>query len=619
MQGFHLLELAVVDLADKQASVPFGDRLSVVEGASDTGKSYIFECIDFLLGGRDVPRQIQEAAAYQQAKLRFRSFEGIEYALSRSLTGGEASLIQRPDESSDWSNPLTLAAQHDSNDPHTISTFLLNIIGMPTKAVRIDATGKKRTFSFRDFIKFVCIDEEQIITKDSPIISRVKTKTADKRIFNLILTGQDDEGVVTKMPPKEKQIRSEAALAVIDGLYQEVQQAIAQKEAGIENWQLQLSQTESHLATALASLRYEQEQVASEEKNLQTLHTQLTAIENRIAVIEQLLARFNLLNQQYSADIARLDAIGEVGHYFAQLKPERCPTCGALPEHHDASAATHLTTPAAIDDLKNSALAEAQKVKLLQAKLNETIEGLQSEQTSLNVQRGSAQQSYVDAQKLVQETVAPRLKGVAEEFERVTNERSTLLELASLHRRLEELEKKRLALAAPKKKEKDTFGTALPPAKSLEDFSLIVESLLTDWGLPNVGRVTFNEEKVDIVIGGKDRGASGKGVRALAYAAFVIGVMRHCQTLGLPHPGFVVLDSPLVTYKKPDTPSEEALPTDVVENFYRYLSKIDPREQIIIFENEQAPDDVIATSTYTHFSKSSVGRYGFFPVTTNKT
>lgn len=49
--------------------------------------------------------------------------------------------------------------------------------------------------------------------------------------------------------------------------------------------------------------------------------------------------------------------------------------------------------------------------------------------------------------------------------------------------------------------------------------------------------------------------------------------------------GPAVLDSPLVTYRKPIAEGEE-IPVDLAMDFYRYLATDDQVDQVIIFENE---------------------------------
>jgi hypothetical protein len=144
---------------------------------------------------------------------------------------------------------------------------------------------------------------------------------------------------------------------------------------------------------------------------------------------------------------------------------------------------------------------------------------------------------------------------------------------------------------------------------------LAVQAILKEWRYPNLTRVTFNNERFDLFISGKDRASEGKGFRAIACSAFVIGLLRYCGDWELPHSGLVVLDSPLVTYKRRDVQPGEAITEDVKLAFYEALAQTPPDRQIIVLENDDPPEHVWPMIHYTHFSRlAGVGRYGFFPV-----
>lgn len=145
------------------------------------------------------------------------------------------------------------------------------------------------------------------------------------------------------------------------------------------------------------------------------------------------------------------------------------------------------------------------------------------------------------------------------------------------------------------------------------EFCREVEALLKAFKYPELDRVSFSEKAQDLVITGKERGAFGKGYRAISYAAFSIGLMRYCRKRGLPHPGFVVLDSPLLTFRRPDIDESELVSADVKDAFYKALTATPDSEQVIILENEEPPLGLRKSMTYEHFSKSTVGRYGLFP------
>jgi len=106
-------------------------------------------------------------------------------------------------------------------------------------------------------------------------------------------------------------------------------------------------------------------------------------------------------------------------------------------------------------------------------------------------------------------------------------------------------------------------------------------------------------------------------VRALTCAAFISALMRHCISKDLPHPGIVVLDSPLVVYKDPDKTGSESARirhAGVKEAFYRAMAEGLCLGQVLVLENEDPTPDVAQRITHHHFTKARTGRYGLLPV-----
>jgi len=92
------------------------------------------------------------------------------------------------------------------------------------------------------------------------------------------------------------------------------------------------------------------------------------------------------------------------------------------------------------------------------------------------------------------------------------------------------------------------------------------------------------------------------------------GLMEFCRERSLPHPGFVVLDSPLLAYWKPEGDEDDLRGTDLKEMFYRYLLGLRKDSQVIIIENEHPPNFVSGEGNVVVFTKNPHhGRYGFFP------
>ena len=96
-------------------------------------------------------------------------------------------------------------------------------------------------------------------------------------------------------------------------------------------------------------------------------------------------------------------------------------------------------------------------------------------------------------------------------------------------------------------------------------------------------------------------------------SAMSIALMRYCRIYDRPHPGFVVLDSPLVSLKerKKDTHGEwveDYMERLMIEN----ICQNDKNSQVIIFENKNLHYN--QNIYYTEFNHDGNGRKGFIPV-----
>lgn len=212
--GFALRRLALTGPGKAPAEVTFTRGLNVIAGPSDSGKSFIAQCLDYALGGGAAPKEIPEAEGYSTVVLEIEAYsDGRIYSLERSLRGGE--VLCKTDGQSD----RVLAAKHQGGKEDTVSQFLLDLSGLGTKKVRTNEQGKTRPLSFRDIARLVIIDEETVIKEDSPILSgQVIHKTVESGVFRLLLTGTDDSSIVAKEDPKVAKGRQAGKVELLEGL-----------------------------------------------------------------------------------------------------------------------------------------------------------------------------------------------------------------------------------------------------------------------------------------------------------------------------------------------------------------------------------------------------------------
>lgn len=602
--GFILRRLALTGPGRVAASVEFKRGLNVVSGPSDTGKTFIAQCINFMLGGSQPPKSIPEVEGYDTIMLDIEVADGEVLCLRRSLSGGAFKLTRTGDT-------VVLKDTHEAGNDETVSHLLLSITGLVDKKVRTNARGATRTLSFRDICRLVIVDEEKVIAERSPVLSgQYQFKTVESSVFRLLLTGSDDSSLVEQDERKVARSKQQGKKELLEKLLTKNEQEIAAmttEEVSEEAIAQSLEAAQASVQEVSKVLSAERKSASALEQERKTAWSSLRQVQSRAAVAEELQRRFELLQEQYESDLRRLEAIGEAGVRLSQMTEERCWFCGAVAEHHDAEHRGVHTQP---NDVAVACFAERQKIEVLLRDLMVTLDNNQSDLSRLQEETTEHRKQLKAAQDRLREELQPRVVALVASL-REAEQRS-----AHFSRLTELLDRRKEFSALLTEAEKPIPKVTKLPSPSVgadeaEGFSKATEALLRTWNFPNLGNVEFSEEYQDLVVGGRKRSSYGKGVRALTHAAFSLGLLHYCIEHDLPHPGLVVIDSPLVVYREPDT-LEDGEEYQVKDTFYRSVVSAFASNQIIVLENEEPPADLDGAHV-VKFTGAARGRSGFLP------
>ena len=339
-----------------------------------------------------------------------------------------------------------------------------------------------------------------------------------------------------------------------------------------------LSEQEERLQKSIqnseATLKSERAVFEAQERVRREAWSARERIATRNSEIDGLEERFELLDQSYASDLERLEAIAEAGQFFIALTPGRCPLCGAAAGDHRHDGLPH---DADIEALRGACAIELAKIGRLRFELTQAVSDLRSERAELVVEAEKARTSYDEADALVREILAPVMSAARAEHSDLLETRARVRQAQSLVEQIDVLLTKRAdAEAALGTAGRVTDERPGLPAASIQALSQAVETLLDAWHFPHEKPVYFNEREQDIVLGNRRRGEQGKGLRALTHAAFTIGMQAAVTTLGRSPIGFIVMDSPLVTFREADHEQGE-LGVDqkvaVKQAFYSDLAK----------------------------------------------
>jgi hypothetical protein len=622
-RGLHLHFIRFLGPDKESAEFVFKDGLNILWGSSDTGKTFLVQAIDFMLGAGDPLRDIPERIGYDRILLGITTASGDDFTLQRSINGGAFTrydgLLRDPAQGS--RDGKALSAGHSSNNYNNLSNWLLQEVGLDRKEILYSkTTGKTKSLGFRA-LAHLCIIIYPNITKDkSPILSGQWTEqTRDYGVFRLLLTGVDDSAVTAETDITRNEVKrvderppmSPDTMAQMIGDYEEEIVKVTEDPEGLDAEETAIDKQIDALAEVIRTMESRISETTKERKDVYDEFTRLTARRDEVSELQQ---RFKLLDAQYTNDIKRLIAIEESGRFFILRDPMACPLCGAEPEgqHHDAACDGNVTA------VTQAASAEIAKIKLLQQELYATVEVLTEEAVEISDKRATLRADLQNHQQQIDTALSPDFSEARKKNTELIERRAAVRQAAILYRRVCGL-KRRLdepALPAPKEVTGGSEGIpavqAYIPKAALHDFSKTVEKILQEWHFPGATDVYFDENSRDVVIGRKLRGNRGAGLCAITYSAFTLALFEYCRSRDMPHPGIVVLDSPLIAYKEPKIEDENISGTDLKPRFYQHLETFAGSQQIFVVDNTEPPKDFLLKAT--QFTKNpDIPRYGLFP------
>jgi len=594
--GFFIKKLQLEGSGKETVSVEFKKGLNVIYGPSDTGKTFIYQSIDYMLGASKIPKDIPEAEGYTLCKLQIESFSGDEYLLERALKGGDFRLYDK------GSNLLEkLNAKNDKRvEQKTISDFLLELCNLENKKIRKNQRGESRNLYFQNLKKLFIVDEIRITTEESLLTSGQHIdKPFEKNVFKFLLTGRDDSAIVALLK-KDDIVNKTGRVQLYDELikqlevdlkdidYKKVDKQITKLNEGIDNFR------DSYLTSSLEFKKYDEEK--------KKLFKKISLDKTRLVNIHEILKRGKILKQQYISDIERLKATIETGQGLNLIETTTCPVCTGEVEE-----------PVNVEKLISATTKEIQKTSLLLNELENSREIYLFEKSELDSLITQDKEHYEEVITKIQDELKSVLDEISIKIKNFTSKKEELSKIKTLKGKLDSYITQRDAIQKiidDDKISKKTANYDELTVTLLDPIITEIKSILVEMEFDNINdkNISYSEELLDFSIGKKNRKAFGKGYRAILYAVFIISLLKYLKTKSY-QIGFAMIDSPLNPYKAGEKKDDGVVPNNLGEQFYRYLYKNIKDEQVILIENTAIPDDLKENVNYKVFDKEN----GFLP------
>lgn len=611
MGKLTLSHLTFTGAAGASASVDFSRHVTVIHGPSDTGKSFIVDAIDFVLGAKTL-KEIPEREGYNRVLLGLQLPNGENITLTRSVDGGGVGLYRTdirvaPSDAPD----KILAAKHSTANTENISRFLLDQVNLDEKYVRKNARNETHMLSFRDLTRLCLIGETEMQAEEAPGLSgNSVNKTKEVSVIKLLLAGEDDSAA-TAVPSATEQKRLRGARrGVVDRLLSQLESQLQDvaEPAELTTQLGKLQRTIEEHSILIGSLTEQRGRLLRE---LNELHAADAAQRLDLSDATTLKQRFLLLQKQYESDLARLGMVAEAGNLLGYFRRGTCVFCGA----EEADQHLNLDCEGDATHFGLSVDSETRKTQGLLSDLQLTLGGLDTRIEELRTSLRTARRTAVGLQSAIDALDSQMSPGKGDLREQLAK-RSEIERHLGLYDQVKTLEDMIRRITDETEAEVATAVAGLS-ISTLREFSTEIAERLAEWDYPGAENVRYDRSVMDIIAGDQQRSAHGKGVRAVLHAAFTLALAQYCFDRELPHPGFVVLDSPLVTYRPPDQSADvgDEPPEGVVRAFYRDIQN-NFDGQVIIMENTDPVEPLSADALDIRFTKrADVGRYGFMPAT----
>lgn len=538
--SFYIEKIIVTGSGKTDSIIELSNGVNIIYGPSNTGKTYIVKCIDYMFGSEREPIDI--STGYQYIKIIVRTQCGT-ITMSRKI--GENKIEVSSNDNNVPSGKYATKASRTNYDK-TINSVWLSLIGINDLHLVISNENyKKQILSWRTFSHMFMLTETKIISEYSAILSgRDTSNTAVIASLIFLLSGQDFAETETKDTKEIKEAKKNAVKAYINKelfrLSERNQELLAQLK---ENPNIDIA---VEIEKIMAEISTNEKRINSSIEENQKILAQLYEKNENLSECNVLLNRYDELTTQYDADLKRLNFIVDGEANLNTSFSTHCPFC-------DGEVVVKKN-----QNYIDAAKSDYKKIKLQAKDLESASKELRSEKLSLEQEIGTLMAKKKSIEELIEKELKPQVFNLKEKL-------STYKDAIECQKEIDILKKLSEQKTADMiENDTDEESELKFKVKEHLDYSFInelsngIKSFLENCNYDNLLSVIFDKADMDIVINGKKKSSNGKGYNAYFNSVVAIVLSRYMESKAKYSPDFLVLDSPILSLKEKETkkPSE---------------------------------------------------------------
>lgn len=591
-KGFWIKKVSLSGEGEENpATVEFNNGLNIISGPSNTGKSWIVDAINYALGANNTAIDVKE---YEYVELVIDNDKDQMTIIRPLFVSKSSSFIEWDKKGIYGCFPYRV---DDKTDRISFTDILFDFIGISKMHyIPKNEDYAKQRLTFRTFSHLFVTDQTYLQTKKPILLAESFGATASKSAILCMLKGDE---YTSKEPLEPKQVRQHKQKGVAEYISSQINDYNSYIAKNKEYYHADSDEGLLNTIEKLENTIKDREIQLSEMQAKSTECSEaISAKKEELIAGEVLHDKYVVLAEQYDSDLKRLAFIIEGQTEYKMIKKQKkCPLCGTDIVEKDI-------------DYIQAAQQEIYNVLALKNDLGFATDDLLESNRMLEseIEKLSALKKDVDVE--IEKNLLSELNTLRSELKKYTEQIEKRKEYQMVNNLLLQSSIDFEEYSKPVKDNEDKYrpnNDILEYANAIEE---CMHSILSQCEFDGLKRLTFDVNKWDVKINGSEKKSFGQGYRTYINTAMLLTVRKLlADDTDSYYPGFLVLDSPLVTLKE----SKEKEVSDTMKvGLFEYLWLNQKEGQVIVIENE-LPNINLRNINHIEFTGNETGRYGFIP------
>lgn len=529
MSRFYIKSIGASGPKVEYSQVTFDAGVNILHGPSNSGKSYVISCINFMLGASEVPFT-RSSTGYDTIHMTMESLDGRAVQMTRRI------IDDKNGKKSDvGENLVTVVSNFDDVGSYDYSISKLEYSDMLLKLMGIDERRQiistqsfdTQNLTNRSFLHSYFIDEDNIYEKIPAFdVPRHSKLTACLTALHFLFTGDDLQEIVPAESKKDRELKAAKKNAVIIYINEKIQD-LTKKRGVLEEELAKVEDTdvESKMEATLEEIASIERQIYEATERSRKLMEEIFAVSSKLEEAMYLRERYKALRTQYNSDVKRLRFIIDGEAKGSQHKKVvKCPFCDSSMQdkreqriaYAQASQVELDRITMQLDDLKEAEKDIQQEIHVLEAQLQELNK--QNNEITIMISRGLKPK-------------AAQLREMLESYKRIVQIKHELSAVDAMSVDLN-------SDAFEREMEEESEKVVFKPMEHIDmdrwkQWSDAFEMIVKECKYPNCGTARISPDTYDAIVNGKHKSDEGKGYRAFLNSVILFSLMKTLEAGGV--------------------------------------------------------------------------------------